>query len=376
MLTGPIRDETTPPARLALVALDALPVLESAVVALAQRALEPNPFMVPAFLAPAASVLGGGQVELACVWSEGRLVAFAPVMRARWPNRFSVWTHEFAPLGAPLVDRTAPEAAVSALCEGLFGAGASLLFFNELPLDGPVAMLVRAAAARHGWRSIEAGVQQRAVLTAPEPGRPASVDQLASAKHRKELRRQLRRFAERHQIVFETARGDAEVAAALDRFVILEASGWKGRRGTALAQDPAELEFARRAILGLARTGDAEIDLMRAEGRVVAALVRLRAGRLSVPWKIAYDERSAHVSPGKQLMWRATEDWLADASIARVDPVCEEGNPLVSQLWRERERYGTLIVAGGAIDHAAASIVARSIDARQHLKQRLRRLRA
>jgi hypothetical protein len=40
-----------------------------------------------------------------------------------------------------------------------------------------------------------------------------------------------------------------------------------------------------------------------------------------------------------------TRRWLADPTVARVDPVCEEDNPLMTALWPDREPYGTLIIS-------------------------------
>jgi hypothetical protein len=31
--------------------------------------------------------------------------------------------------------------------------------------------------------------------------------------------------------------------------------------------------------------------------------------------------------------------------VSRVDPVCEEGNPLFAGLWSDQERYGTLFIS-------------------------------
>jgi hypothetical protein len=64
-----------------------------------------------------------------------------------------------------------------------------------------------------------------------------------------------------------------------------------------------------------------------------------------VPWKIAYDETFAAFSPGKQLMCDETRRWLQDPWISRVDPVCEEGNRLISSLWPDQEPYGTLLLS-------------------------------
>ena len=49
---------------------------------------------------------------------------------------------------------------------------------------------------------------------------------------------------------FDIARTPGEVAAAIETFLKLEASGWKGKRGTALAQDDGDAAFVRRATAG------------------------------------------------------------------------------------------------------------------------------
>ena len=51
---------------------------------------------------------------------------------------------------------------------------------------------------------------------------------------------------------------------------------------------------------------------------------------MSIPWKVAFDEEFAAFSPGKQLMCDETRRWLADPKIERVDPVCEEDNPMMA----------------------------------------------
>ena len=88
-------------------------------------------------------------------------------------------------------------------------------------------------------------------------------------------------------------------------------------------------EFARIAVTQLAQKGFAAIDVMRLGDRPIAALIRFDHGGMSIPWKVAFDEEFAAFSPGKQLMCDETRRWLADPTIERVDPVCEEDNPLM-----------------------------------------------
>ena len=74
-------------------------------------------------------------------------------------------------------------------------------------------------------------------------------------KKLKELRRQRHRLAEHGAVRFDVARSPQDVASALEAFLKLEASGWKGERGTALAQVEGDAAFIRRAMPRSPRPG-------------------------------------------------------------------------------------------------------------------------
>ena len=81
--------------------------------ALAARALEPNVFYEPAFALAAAPVFGA-RCGAVLVWSQGgtRLIGLFPARDRAALRRAAVlagWTHPYAPLGAPLVDRDEAE---------------------------------------------------------------------------------------------------------------------------------------------------------------------------------------------------------------------------------------------------------------------------
>ncbi|HEX2257311.1 MAG TPA: GNAT family N-acetyltransferase, partial [Afifellaceae bacterium] len=190
-----------------------------------------------------------------------------------------------------------------------------------------------------------------------------------------ELARQLRRLSEIAPVSFASYRRADEMATAMEAFLVVEAAGWKGRRGTAMAQDPALKRFAASAVAGLARRGGAAIDAMFVGDRPAAALVRFQAGGLSIPWKIAYDETFAGYSPGAQLMSHVSRAWLSDPAVSRVDPVCDADNRLLAQLWDERETYATLVLATGP-GRLRPRLAAHLFDARQSARLLARRSRA
>ena len=91
-------------------------------LALCARALEPNVFYEPAFALAAAPVFGA-DAGAVLVWSGSRLIGLFPARtERRGPlTRLAGWTHPFAPLGTPLVDREHADAAISAFLDHLAG---------------------------------------------------------------------------------------------------------------------------------------------------------------------------------------------------------------------------------------------------------------
>ncbi len=332
----------------ALEPVEALPRLSERINRLAERSLESNPFFLPEFLEPAIQALGRKALRLAIFSDRDDLHFFAPVAVNGGPilggRKFSVWAHPYAPLGTPLIDRELAPQVTDALIAHMRTSRRTLFSIPHLPLKGPAANALRAAAGRNGFSTVAAR-QMRPILYTDMAGGIAEFDKMVSQKRRHELDRQLRRLCEAGSVSFMWARTASEIESAFNMFIALEASGWKGRRGTALARRRGVHEFARIAVTQLAQSGRATIDVLRVGDKPIAALIRLDHGGISIPWKVAFDEEFAAFSPGKQLMCDETRRWLADPTVERVDPVCEEDNPLMAPLWPDRESYGTLLVS-------------------------------
>ena len=117
-------------------------------------ALEPNVFYDPAFALPAARVFGA-DVGAVLVWSKSapRLIGLFP---ARIERRYSVmaaltgWTHPYAPLGVPLVDRDEAEAAIGAFLDHVERETRlpKLVMLPLIARDGPVAAALARVLAR------------------------------------------------------------------------------------------------------------------------------------------------------------------------------------------------------------------------------------
>jgi len=307
-------------------------------------ALEPNVFYEPAFAIAAQPVFApDGLAGLVWCRSESlRLVGFFPVRieRRRYGLPMPVllgWTHPFAPLGTPLIARGLGEPVVEAWFLHPEGQGdlPKVVLIPYLPAEGAIAQALDRTLVRRGGSNAAFGKHARALLL-PAAERADYLDRAIGKKKRRELRRQRKRLAEGGVVIASSTGEPAAIAHALDDFLTLEASGWKGRAGSA-ARASAEIhQFMKSAVNGLAAEGKAAIDRLFVDTRAIAAIVRLRSGAMAWCWKIAYDENFARASPGVQVLLDATEAVLADPAIARADSCATADHPMIDHIWRER----------------------------------------
>jgi len=108
----------------------------------------------------------------------------------------------------------------------------------------------------------------------------------------------------------------AELPAAYEEFVALEASGWKGVAGTALLQRSASRDLLRDY---LCVAGTAQVRSLRIGDRLAASQLTVRVGGSLVLLKVAYDEQLAHLSPGNVLMADLVEECCEDPAVDRID---------------------------------------------------------
>ncbi len=311
---------------------------------LAEHALEPNVFYEPSFALPAARVFGR-DAGAVLVWSQTqprRLLGFFParIERRRYGLHLPVLvglTHPYGPLGVPLVEREAAEPVIAAWLEHVGGDPAlpAFLLLPFLPADGAVATVLAMIVRRAQMPTADFNRRHRALL-APSGGRSRYIEQAIGARRQKELRRQWRRLSETGAVLLTAATEPPAVAAALGDFLALEAGGWKGRAGTAVADRDDLRRFMRTAVVGLAAECKASINRILVDGRAIAAAIVLHSGCGAWFWKIAYDESFARFSPGVMLTVALTKELLEDAAIERADSCATEDHPMIDRLWRER----------------------------------------
>ncbi|UCH84159.1 MAG: GNAT family N-acetyltransferase [Candidatus Latescibacterota bacterium] len=118
--------------------------------------------------------------------------------------------------------------------------------------------------------------------------------------------RNLRRFDRKIQTLsgfaIETLVGEAAHRGIFDEFLALEVSGWKGRGETAILNHPRQVAFYRDFKRRMRERGWLEWNVLRADGKIVAAHMAAKIDRVLYLWKIAYDEGYKAYAPGDVLM--------------------------------------------------------------------------
>jgi CelD/BcsL family acetyltransferase involved in cellulose biosynthesis len=322
---------------------------------LADSALEPNVFYEPSFALAAAPVFGR-DAGAGLVWSRAtppRLVGFFParIERRRYGIPLPVlagWTHPYAPLGTPLVDREASEAVIAAWLDHVAGDPElpDVVLLPCFPTEGALAQAFDKIIARRGGGNACFAPHRRALL-APAGDRAGYLDQSIGHKKRKDLRRQRKRLDECGRVTSSSTGEPAAVPSALADFFALEAGGWKGRAGTAARGDADVAAFMTSAVTALAGEGKVRIARLHVGTHPTAAIVTLRSGATAWCWKIAYDESYARYSPGVQILLDVTQALLDDPSVARADSCATADHPMIDHVWRERLALADRLVSVG-----------------------------
>ena len=168
------------------------------------------------------------------------------------------------------------------------------------------------------------------------------------------------------------ARSPHEISSAIETFLRLEASGWKGKRGTALVQVEGDATFIRRATGALAESGQCEIATLRAAETPVASGIVLRHQRRAFFFKLGIDERFAKFSPGVQLALELTRHLCSDAEIASADSTASPDHPMINPIWRGRFAVGDVLIPLKSND-PVVSLTRTALLARQFAREAARR---
>lgn len=340
-----------------------------------RNAAEPNPFFSHWYLPPAFEHIDpAGAVLLATIRKESRLIAVMPVARQAIYYGYPIpslrnWMHANAFCGTPLValghERTFWRELLAWADENPHGA--LFAHITHLPQDGPLYAALRDVAGEQQRAASIVQQEERAMLRAgPTPAEHFNAS--VSAKKRKELRRQFARLSEQGAVSVERLDDDTGLAAWIDEFLTLEAKGWKGAEGSALASDPITSALFEQGLQGAAEAGVLERLTLRLDGRAIAMLANFQTPPGSFAFKTTFDEDFARYSPGV-LLQRENLELVARDDIAWCDSCAAADHPMIERIWRDRRTIVSVNIAiGGNFRRALFAPILRHESGQSQLK--------
>jgi CelD/BcsL family acetyltransferase involved in cellulose biosynthesis len=321
---------------------------------LAAEAADPNPFYEHWMLLPALEAFGEADFRCIVVWDNGKLGALLPMrLERRWRSTplaaLRSWRHRNMVLGTPLIRASSAARCVSALLES---ALAPVLEFDLVPADGAFygALAEAATAGRCPWLVTDA--YARAILVRGRDPR---------SRFNSNLKNNLKRWEARLRACgalapVRLAQGD-DIAAWRDDFLRLEASGWKGEAGSALASREQDRRFAVAVLDEAFRRDRLVITGLDLEGRALARHVAITAGEGAVCFKIAYDETYAKYAPGFVAEVDNVRQFLENPGPRWIDSNTARENTSYGRVWKDRRTLqGIAVGARGAGRFAVAAL--------------------
>ncbi len=353
---------------------------------LARRAVEPNLFFNPGFLAPAMPRLDDRNVRLAILRDENggrsRMRMAFPYSIERsslqiGPSILRCWATVYAPLGTPLIDSDDPAAVIEDMFE-IMGREKlklpSVLVFPDMRSNGVATQLLKSVAFDRQLPLHSVQKVLRPILQSPLDGEEYLRQSLGS-HHRRDLGRLKRRLEEMGTLEYRVARSQADVVRDMEVFLTLESAGWKGDQRTAMAIDRYRAAFAREAIYKLAGEDQVRIHTLSLDDRAVASMVVFVEAGIAYTWKTSFDEAFAKYSPGNLLLAEITQYHLDDPNIIKTDSCAVPDHPVMSRIWTEREPMETLVIGLNPKADRNARQVAAQMDLYRQTRDMARKMR-
>ena len=243
--------------------------------ALEQRAVEPNLFAGPDFLAAATTHLNAFRdLKVLLVWRGRRLEGAIPLTSASigfTSREVRTPQVEYGCSGAPLLDAGNAEGVLAAACTWLASRHASIVF-EGLAEDGPFRALLHGFAERTGRGVLRLDQASHAAETTPlfnlAPVATLPADSAAN---------------------IDRALDPVAIRAAVEDYLLLEAQDALAHGRPALIQQPGQANVVRTVTRQLGRSKQCQVFTLRLGGRVAASAIILLEPGLARVWKFTAD---------------------------------------------------------------------------------------
>jgi predicted N-acyltransferase len=154
---------------------------------------------------------------------------------------------------------------------------------------------------------------------------------------RRNVKRYRKKLESRGEVSFKIERGHDAREDLFAEFLSIEASGWKGRNGTAIANRPESVAFYSTLVKNFAAQGHLEWHTIRVGDHLVAAEFGARFGSALFLTKTAYDEEFGDCRPGNILNAEVTQEAFLCPELTEINDMSDME---WHALWRmSRDKY-------------------------------------
>jgi len=335
-----------------LTGLEAMAAIVPSWENMAAAAIEPNPFYEPWMLLPALELFGQGRgFRLVTIWNGERLDAVLPLERTATFKglplpALSSWRHRHCLLCTPLVRADGGVETLTALIAWLHREGASVVGLHYIPAEGRFHRALVEALKVAKVKLLVLDGYARPVLRRAKDGE-AYIEEFISRKERQELRRRERRLQEQGKLTRVALGQGEDLGRWIDEFLRLEASGWKGKEGSAMICSEANRRFLTETFTAAYKRGRLEMVGIDLDGKPLGRCTGFIAGEGSYAFKPAYDEAFARFSPGIIAEVARIRTLHELPGVKWMDSFTDANNSVMSRLWKDRLTVQTLVFGTG-----------------------------
>ncbi|PCJ68746.1 MAG: hypothetical protein COA62_12965 [Rhodobiaceae bacterium] len=319
---------------------------------LSDNALEANAYYNRQYVEALLTHLERRPVKALAVYRGPQLAAllFFVTDRQHWLGLAKVnktWTTLYTTLTIPLVDKRHADETIEALviAMGDGTAGSKIWLCPDITLEGDVTTRLSAALRARNLPTQKFDVFERATMTRRGSFEEHRQSQF-SRKRRKELERIRRRLSEKGTVTDATYTSGPELDQAVEEFLRIEASGWKGDRGTALGCSEASRAFARQAFGNHKGKSITRADLLFLDGKPIAGELTIMMGRTGFTIKCAFDETYRSEGVGLLLFENCIRHFLDNDWADHLDSAAAGGH-MIGRLWNSSIKMGDILFAAG-----------------------------
>jgi CelD/BcsL family acetyltransferase involved in cellulose biosynthesis len=330
--------------------------------ALAERVGAP-PFLHRGWVEAWARAFSRDEIQMVEARRSGELVAVMPMLRRG--SRLRPPANWHTPLFGPVA---ADAAALDELFGELFDSGWASVELNLLA--GSELETVCDAACGRGRRVLHRTVARSPFI--PLDGSFEDYEGDLSRNRRKALRRHRKRLTGEGRVRFEVHAGGRDLDRLLEQVFAVEAAGWKGERGTAIASRNETRSFYTDVARWAADNGWLRLAFLCLDERPIACDFAILHDGVWYSLKAGFDEEFRSYGPGALLLRDEIAHCYEQPDVTRVELLGHEDQFKASWATDSTDRVWLKAFGGGPF--GALSWTAHA--ARERMRPTLRRARS